>query len=183
MQVAGQVRAIAAEASVTNKRRRLHSAQPNSSTVHHPLPNHCCCSSVSVSPKNSVSPTTPFEFPDQVPQTSLCLHNQSITTISISSDLKADENSGTDEISKSTSDAFSDEKTEQVMESMTKKRRKISQATSIDASKMPSTEEIEDFFSVAEMLQKKRFMEKYNYDIVKDVALEGRYQWVRVKPC
>lgn len=54
----------------------------------------------------------------------------------------------------------SDEKTEQVMESMTKKRRKISQATSIDASKMPSTEEIEDFFSVAEMLQKKRFMEK-----------------------
>ena len=88
MQVAGQARAIAAEASVTNKRRRLHSAQPNSSTVHHPLPNHCCCSSVSVSPKNSVSPTTPFEFPNQVPQTSLCFNNQSITTISVLSDLK-----------------------------------------------------------------------------------------------
>lgn len=47
------------------------------------------------------------------------------------------------------------------MESETiKKKRKICQASSTDTAKMPSTEEIEEFFSVAEKLETKRFMEK-----------------------
>ncbi|XWS54822.1 hypothetical protein CRYUN_Cryun10bG0122300 [Craigia yunnanensis] len=48
--------------------------------------------------------------------------------------------------------------------------------------KPPSQEEIDEIFSVAEKHEQKRFAEKYNYDIVKDVPLDGRYQWVRLKP-
>ncbi|KAK2665114.1 hypothetical protein Ddye_003688 [Dipteronia dyeriana] len=51
-----------------------------------------------------------------------------------------------------------------------------------EGTKMPTAAEIDDFFSAAEKNEQKRFTEKYNYDIVKDVALEGRYQWVRLKP-
>ncbi|KAK6916469.1 Cyclin-dependent kinase inhibitor domain [Dillenia turbinata] len=50
------------------------------------------------------------------------------------------------------------------------------------AAKMPSTAEIEEFFASAEKLEQKRFIDKYNYDIVKDVPLQGRFQWVRLKP-
>ncbi|XVF01237.1 hypothetical protein REPUB_Repub04eG0070700 [Reevesia pubescens] len=48
--------------------------------------------------------------------------------------------------------------------------------------KMPTQTEIDEFFSVAEKYEQKRFSEKYNYDIVKDTPLDGRYQWVRLKP-
>nr|GMD07153.1 cyclin-dependent kinase inhibitor 7-like isoform X2 [Ipomoea batatas]GMD09912.1 cyclin-dependent kinase inhibitor 7-like isoform X2 [Ipomoea batatas] len=51
-----------------------------------------------------------------------------------------------------------------------------------DAAKTPSAAEIEEFFSATEKYVQKRFAEKYNYDIVKDVPLKGRYQWVRLKP-
>ncbi|KAJ4957876.1 hypothetical protein NE237_024987 [Protea cynaroides] len=47
--------------------------------------------------------------------------------------------------------------------------------------KMPMKAEIEDFFSVAEKEQQKLFPDKYNFDILKDVPLEGGYKWVRVK--
>ncbi|KAK8568156.1 hypothetical protein V6N13_106090 [Hibiscus sabdariffa] len=49
-------------------------------------------------------------------------------------------------------------------------------------SKMPSQAEIDEFFSVAEKYEQKRFAEKYNYDIVKDVPLDGRYRWLRLQP-
>ncbi|CAH1450393.1 unnamed protein product [Lactuca virosa] len=48
--------------------------------------------------------------------------------------------------------------------------------------KSPSPAELEEFFSEAEKYEQKRFTETYNYDIVKDVPMEGRYQWVRLKP-
>ncbi|KAJ9670770.1 hypothetical protein PVL29_026976 [Vitis rotundifolia] len=48
--------------------------------------------------------------------------------------------------------------------------------------KMPSESELEEFFAAAEKDVQKRFSEKYNYDIVKDVPMEGRYEWVRLKP-
>ncbi|XP_022135631.1 cyclin-dependent kinase inhibitor 7 [Momordica charantia] len=48
--------------------------------------------------------------------------------------------------------------------------------------KTPPISEIEDFFAEAEKYEQKRFSEKYNFDIVKDVPLEGRYQWIRLKP-
>ncbi|KAI3753161.1 hypothetical protein L2E82_25207 [Cichorium intybus] len=48
--------------------------------------------------------------------------------------------------------------------------------------KTPSPAELEEFFSEAEKYEQKRFAEKYNYDIVKDVPMEGRYQWIPLKP-
>ncbi|XP_020533329.1 cyclin-dependent kinase inhibitor 7 isoform X2 [Jatropha curcas] len=48
--------------------------------------------------------------------------------------------------------------------------------------KMPTQAEIDEFFAEAEKKEQKRFAEKYNYDVAKDVPLEGRYQWVRLKP-
>lgn len=50
------------------------------------------------------------------------------------------------------------------------------------AENMPSAAELEAFFAAAEKYEQKRFAEKYNYDIVKDVPLEGKYQWVRLLP-
>ncbi|CAE5959760.1 unnamed protein product [Arabidopsis arenosa] len=48
--------------------------------------------------------------------------------------------------------------------------------------KSPTQAELDDFFSAAERFEQKRFTEKYNYDIVNDTPLEGRYQWVSLKP-
>ncbi|VVB00735.1 unnamed protein product [Arabis nemorensis] len=48
--------------------------------------------------------------------------------------------------------------------------------------KSPTKAEIDDFFSAAEKHEHKRFTEKYNYDFVNDTPLEGRYQWVTLKP-
>lgn len=57
-----------------------------------------------------------------------------------------------------------------------------SHSRSAVAEKMPSESELEEFFAAAEKDIQKRFAEKYNYDIVKDTPLEGRYEWVRLKP-
>ncbi|CAJ1939427.1 unnamed protein product [Sphenostylis stenocarpa] len=46
--------------------------------------------------------------------------------------------------------------------------------------KAPPEAEIEEFFVMAEKYEQKRFVEKYNFDIVRDMPLEGRYQWVRL---
>ncbi|XP_042507343.1 cyclin-dependent kinase inhibitor 1-like [Macadamia integrifolia] len=48
--------------------------------------------------------------------------------------------------------------------------------------RMPTETELDEFFSAAEKKEQKRFADKYNFDIMKDVPLEGRYEWVRVKP-
>ncbi|KAL0334845.1 UNVERIFIED_CONTAM: Cyclin-dependent kinase inhibitor 7 [Sesamum radiatum] len=58
-------------------------------------------------------------------------------------------------------------------------RRKIPASL---AETMPSAAELEEIFAAAEKYEQKRFTEKYNYDIVKDVPLEGKYQWVRLQP-
>ncbi|KAH9614713.1 hypothetical protein KSS87_014168 [Heliosperma pusillum] len=47
---------------------------------------------------------------------------------------------------------------------------------------MPSEFEIEEFFSSTEKDLHKCFSDKYNFDVVKDVPLEGRYEWVEIKP-
>ncbi|XP_030485985.2 cyclin-dependent kinase inhibitor 7 isoform X1 [Cannabis sativa] len=46
----------------------------------------------------------------------------------------------------------------------------------------PPRNEIEEFFAIAEKTEQKRFTEKYNFDVVKDTPLDGRYQWVCLKP-
>ncbi|KAD2393795.1 hypothetical protein R6Q59_011895 [Mikania micrantha] len=56
-------------------------------------------------------------------------------------------------------------------------RRKQSPATNT-----PTAAEINEFFSAIEKKEQKRFVEKYNYDIVNDVPMDGKYQWVRLKP-
>ncbi|CAK7329859.1 unnamed protein product [Dovyalis caffra] len=50
------------------------------------------------------------------------------------------------------------------------------------AVKIPSQAEIDAFFAGAEKEEQKRFAEKYNYDVVKDLPMEGRYQWICLKP-
>ncbi|KAJ8764526.1 hypothetical protein K2173_006266 [Erythroxylum novogranatense] len=57
-----------------------------------------------------------------------------------------------------------------------------SRRRSTAAEKMPTEAELEEFFAEAEKGLKKQFVEKYNYDIEKDMALEGRWEWVRLKP-
>ncbi|VVB01321.1 unnamed protein product [Arabis nemorensis] len=42
--------------------------------------------------------------------------------------------------------------------------------------------EIEEFFEFAEHKQQRHFTEKYNFDIVADNPLSGRYEWVKVLP-
>ncbi|CAL9101591.1 cyclin-dependent kinase inhibitor [Musa troglodytarum] len=40
--------------------------------------------------------------------------------------------------------------------------------------------EIEEFFAAAETDQAQRFADKYNYDVIGDVPLDGRFDWVRI---
>ncbi|XP_010439694.1 PREDICTED: cyclin-dependent kinase inhibitor 3-like [Camelina sativa] len=49
-------------------------------------------------------------------------------------------------------------------------------------STIPTTSELEEFFAFAEQQQQRLFIEKYNFDIVNDVPLSGRYEWVQVTP-
>ncbi|KAF6138997.1 hypothetical protein GIB67_010723 [Kingdonia uniflora] len=57
------------------------------------------------------------------------------------------------------------------------------ESTAMEASdKMPTDDEINDFFTDAEKKEQKRFSDKYNYDIVNDVPLEGRYEWIPLTP-
>ncbi|KEH22814.1 cyclin-dependent kinase inhibitor family protein [Medicago truncatula] len=44
----------------------------------------------------------------------------------------------------------------------------------------PTTNEVDEFFALAEKQQQALFMEKYNFDVVNDVPLPGRYEWVPV---
>ncbi|XP_020232521.1 cyclin-dependent kinase inhibitor 4 [Cajanus cajan] len=45
---------------------------------------------------------------------------------------------------------------------------------------IPSAYEMEEFFAYAEKQQQTIFMDKYNFDIVNEVPLPGRYEWVPV---
>ncbi|KAJ0981486.1 hypothetical protein J5N97_009741 [Dioscorea zingiberensis] len=47
---------------------------------------------------------------------------------------------------------------------------------------MPPDDEIEAFFATAEREEQQRFTSKYNFDVVNDTPMTGRYEWVRLKP-
>ncbi|EXC24197.1 Cyclin-dependent kinase inhibitor 3 [Morus notabilis] len=47
---------------------------------------------------------------------------------------------------------------------------------------IPTAHEMDEFFAFAEQQQQRIFIEKYNFDIVKDSPLPGRYEWVQVIP-
>ncbi|KAK4800339.1 hypothetical protein SAY86_020826 [Trapa natans] len=44
----------------------------------------------------------------------------------------------------------------------------------------PTAHELEEFFASAEQEQCMLFMEKYNFDVLTDTPLRGRFQWVRL---
>ncbi|KAK4751067.1 hypothetical protein SAY87_004549 [Trapa incisa] len=44
----------------------------------------------------------------------------------------------------------------------------------------PTMQEMEEFFTLAEEQQQKLFLDKYNFDIVKDSPIPGRFEWVQV---
>ncbi|CAA2967972.1 cyclin-dependent kinase inhibitor 7-like [Olea europaea subsp. europaea] len=48
--------------------------------------------------------------------------------------------------------------------------------------KMPSENELEEFFATAEKDLHKQFIDKYNFDILEDKPLEGRYEWIELNP-
>lgn len=45
---------------------------------------------------------------------------------------------------------------------------------------IPTTHELEEFFACAEQQQQRHFIQKYNFDVVNDMPLPGRYEWVSV---
>ncbi|XP_057415030.1 cyclin-dependent kinase inhibitor 4-like isoform X2 [Lotus japonicus] len=45
---------------------------------------------------------------------------------------------------------------------------------------IPTAYEMEEFFACAEKQQQTKFMDKYNFDVVYEVPLPGRYEWVPV---
>ncbi|KAE8658452.1 Cyclin-dependent kinase inhibitor 5 [Hibiscus syriacus] len=47
---------------------------------------------------------------------------------------------------------------------------------------IPTSNEMDEFFALAEVDQQRQFIEKYNFDPVKDKPLRGRYQWEKVDP-
>ncbi|KAM1007271.1 hypothetical protein COP2_003993 [Malus domestica] len=47
---------------------------------------------------------------------------------------------------------------------------------------IPTTLEMEEFFARHEEEQQKIFIEKYNFDIINDLPLPGRYEWEQVIP-
>lgn len=54
--------------------------------------------------------------------------------------------------------------------------------TVLPAEKMPPEAELEEFFAAAQEDLNKRFKDKYNYDILNDIPLTGRFEWIQVKP-
>ncbi|MBA0740479.1 hypothetical protein Gogos_013678, partial [Gossypium gossypioides] len=46
----------------------------------------------------------------------------------------------------------------------------------------PTSHEMDEFFSLTEEDQQRQFIEKYNFDPVKDKPLPGRYQWEKMDP-
>ncbi|WOK92206.1 cyclin-dependent kinase inhibitor 1-like [Canna indica] len=49
------------------------------------------------------------------------------------------------------------------------------------ANAMPAKAEIEEFFAAAEREQAQRFTDRYNYDVINDVPLDGRFEWARIE--
>lgn len=159
----------AAEVKSASKRRKIDSGE----LVNSNLENLNQCSCLIGSPENSSSLARTAVSSDQYSACSEDFYDKT----SRSTDLKV-ENTKTDNSTFMNSRELSASSLSDVMETTTKKKTKNKPSP---AHKKPSMEEIEEFFSVAEKYEAKRFAEKYNYDIVKDVPLEGKYQWVRIE--
>lgn len=169
---------------VSSKRRR--SSGTTSSVLNVPLPANLNYMNISSSPANSTTSSV-----------NTTVHEQSSDVVTNGFSRSTDPKLGDSETESSTftiaefretstaSSEFACEDSGEVMESSSitnAKRSPKDTHLKFSAPKLPSAAQIEEFFTVAERHQQKRFAEKYNYDVVKDVPLEGRYQWVRLKP-
>ncbi|XP_050204304.1 cyclin-dependent kinase inhibitor 3-like [Mercurialis annua] len=47
---------------------------------------------------------------------------------------------------------------------------------------IPTAHEMDEFFACAEQRHQNLFIEKYNFDVVNEMPLTGRYEWVQVIP-
>ncbi|XP_038875552.1 cyclin-dependent kinase inhibitor 5-like [Benincasa hispida] len=47
---------------------------------------------------------------------------------------------------------------------------------------IPTAREMDEFFALAEEKQQRNFIQKYNFDPVKDTPLPGRYEWEKLQP-
>ncbi|KAK1433048.1 hypothetical protein QVD17_09954 [Tagetes erecta] len=57
----------------------------------------------------------------------------------------------------------------------------VASRRTIPPEKTPPAAELDEFFSAAEKNLSDRFKDKYNYDIVNDVPLKGRFEWIQLK--
>ncbi|KAK1435342.1 hypothetical protein QVD17_01103 [Tagetes erecta] len=67
--------------------------------------------------------------------------------------------------------------------SSTKSRRRTETKYSVEdttSRHIPSTSEMDEFFTGPEKQQQRLFIEKYNFDPVNDKPLPGRYEWVKL---
>ncbi|XP_010507472.1 PREDICTED: cyclin-dependent kinase inhibitor 6-like [Camelina sativa] len=125
-----------------------------------------CCFSKEIS-KNGSTFGTDLEFQaDQISE----METKSSTLITTSRNFRKEKSPVSEGLGETTTEMESEVKDE---------RRKQP-----EVSKTPTAAEIEGFFSELENEaedKKKRFIEKYNFDIVNDEPLQGRYKWDRLR--
>ncbi|GJR66518.1 cyclin-dependent kinase inhibitor 7-like protein [Tanacetum coccineum] len=123
-----------------------------------------------------------YQFDSDV-SVSCCSSNESVNEIFKCRDLEVSENERDDD-----SDARERESTptsklnDEIVEKKPKSAENVKSRREVLPEKTPPAAEIEAFFAAAENDLHKRFKEKYNFDIVNDVPLKGRYEWVELKP-
>ncbi|XP_071711543.1 cyclin-dependent kinase inhibitor 7-like [Rutidosis leptorrhynchoides] len=126
---------------------------------------------------------TSFISGDRVP-TCCCSSNGSFTEKVKFSDLK-NENEIETSVRQNSETTESTQSTDLKDESSELKSEKapvvIDARRTIPPEKMPPAAELEEFFAAAEKDLHKSFKDKYNYDVVNDVPLKGRYEWVELK--
>ncbi|KAI3789334.1 hypothetical protein L2E82_02127 [Cichorium intybus] len=91
-------------------------------------------------------------------------------------------NDGSSRETSSSSEICVDSEEMESSSTLKKKPAATSRRKPVTVSNCPPAAEIDEFFYLAEKKEQKRFADKYNYDIVNDATMEGRYHWVRLKP-
>ncbi|XP_071717189.1 cyclin-dependent kinase inhibitor 7-like [Rutidosis leptorrhynchoides] len=164
------------------KRKFNHRDQENA--IH--LENHCRSEYIVNSPDNAVFPAESGSS-DHVSSSSF----ESDLSLDLKAELRSEtsmcSNAGFSKETSASSEIICLDSSEMESSSTLKKKPKAKSAAvschkSVTVSNCPTDAEINEFFAIAEKKEQKRFMDKYNYDIVNDVEMEGRYQWVRLKP-
>nr|GEY55142.1 cyclin-dependent kinase inhibitor 7-like [Tanacetum cinerariifolium] len=113
-----------------------------------------------------------YQFDSDV-SVSCCSSNGSVNEKSKCRDLEVSENERDDSDARERESTPTSKLNDEIVEKKPKSAEKV---------KSPPAAEIEAFFAAAENDLHKRFKEKYNFDIVNDVPLKGRYEWVELKP-